>query len=104
VALPNACQPRATARAGVLYWFPDPATADYDFTLAGPPGRERILALSWVGRAPLPLAPEGGADFRGLSPDEVARLCDALDARDPETWAACLCEFEAVPAEAPAAP
>jgi hypothetical protein len=97
VALPNCWQPQARARAGEVCWLPDPAAGNFEFTLSGQGGRERVVALAWRGRPPVPLAPAGDAAFRTLGEADLAGLCDAVERLPPGEWAACLCEFEIVP-------
>lgn len=95
VVLPNRWAAKAAVEADRPVLFPDADTGAFDFELAGPPGVERVVALAWEGRLPVPLTPAGEHPFRELAPAEVAALCGALRALPPERWAACAVEFEA---------
>jgi hypothetical protein len=95
--LPNRWVPTATAEANRPVLFPDPRKGEFDFELSGPSGVERVVAVAWEGRLPVPLAPAGEHPFRELPAAEVAALCDALAALPADRWAACAVEFEVAP-------
>jgi hypothetical protein len=94
VTLPNAWCSQARVAGGRLHFFPGGEFADFDLTLTGKPGRERVFAIATLAPLPAPLQPEGGAAFRQLQPPEVDALVDGITRLDARDWAACVCEFE----------
>jgi hypothetical protein len=98
VILPNAWRASARVAGGRPHLFPGPDFPDFEYTLAPPAGRERVIAIASLVPLP-PLGPEGDAPFRVLGPAEIDGLAGALAAADPAAWALCGCEFAIDPGE-----
>src|SRR5262249_43595529 len=71
VILPNRWRVHGRAEGGRVHEVPSRATPEFEFTLGGPPGRERVLAIATLHEPPVPLQPEEGSPFRTLSPAEI---------------------------------
>ena len=94
VILPNAWRTQARIAGGKPHFVPDVDAPEFQFTLAGDPGRERVVALATLGPPPIALAPDSGAPFRVLRPAEVEVLAATVAELDPASWGAAACEFE----------
>jgi hypothetical protein len=93
VVLPNLWWPQALVRGGQLQYLPGLEFPEFEFTLSGQPGLERVVALATEGEPPIPLGPKSGEAFRALTDEDVAALADAVGLMPPSAWAACVCEF-----------
>ena len=65
--------------------------------VVGLPGRERVFALATLATPAVPLAPEGDAAVRAIDAAQVDSLIRWVKGLDPESWAACACEFTIEP-------
>jgi hypothetical protein len=94
IVLPNAWCPEARISGNRLHFFPGPEFNDFEFTLTGPPGRERVFGIASLTALPISWGPEGKASFRVMQAAEIDALVNALAGLDPGAWAACACDFE----------
>ena len=76
--VPNEWCRAARVQADRWHHFPSPEFGEFEITLTGIPGRERVFAIATL----VPIAA-----------DEIKSLVDEVERLDPATWAACACEF-----------
>jgi hypothetical protein len=94
VVVPNRWHARARLEPQRVYAIPGPSFPEFEVTLHGRPGRERVLALAFRGEPPADLRPTGADAFRALSDDDGDGLVRAVERMPPREWTAAVCEFE----------
>src|SRR5262249_16847432 len=94
VVLPNQWHVDFRLEPQRLYSVPGPLGGEFELTLQGPRGYERVLALGFEKVATVTLNPQRGDVFRLLGNAEVQLLVDAARQLPAQTWAAAACEFE----------
>ena len=82
--------------AGRSHFLPAAEQPEFEFTLAGRPGDESVVAIATADPLTVPLAPDGDDPFRTLSPDGVAAVVDAVLRTNPRRWAVAVCRFRIV--------
>jgi hypothetical protein len=94
VVLPNNWCHSSRVRGGEPHFVPGRDFSEFEFTVGGDVGVERVLAVASLRPLPAaPLLPEPGQPFRTLDGPEIDRLVAALERLEPGTWAVKSCEF-----------
>jgi hypothetical protein len=93
VVWPNLWHKDTRVEGGRPHFVPALDSPEFEFTLLGRTGTEKIKALVTLRPLAAALLPEAATPFRVLTPRDLQALVDEVRQLDPATWAATRCEF-----------